>query len=159
MLVLLVLMGLGSLLFRTWWQVEKEMARAQEARQKGAYESAIIHYEKVILWKFPLDFYAREAREKIEKLGGISPFLGAYARDALAFSLSSTGEKLKGGLPDRFWSALMGVTLLIWTALAFLSINSVFDRDLKIKRGTHLLVFTLSFILFLSLWVYSLHRL
>lgn len=170
-LFLMVLSGILSLGIRAWWGSATELKDAERASIKKEYPSAIIHYEKVLLWNFPFLGYNNIAKTGIETIiRRVDPekksFIKAYARDTLAFATASTQGFSRNQtpfpgkiFPDPLWSALVGISFLAWMGLTFFLIAFLFDDKLNIPDKAFFLI-TLAILIFIFLfWIYSIHRL
>ncbi|MFH0786485.1 MAG: hypothetical protein V2B13_02605 [Pseudomonadota bacterium] len=170
-ILFMILFGILSLGGRVWWGSADELIQAETALGKKDYPSAVIHYEKVILWNFPFEGYSEKAVKGIETIQQMAQseknqLAERYAQDALAFAMTSIGKSpksqtnsIKTQIPNPFWSAMVGLSLLTWIGIAFLFIVSCFENNLKIankKKGVF--IFTL-LVIALSLWIFSINQL
>jgi len=167
----MIVLGIISLGGRVWWGSADELHQAESSLGKKDYPSAVIHYEKVILWNFPIGGYSEKAVKGIEAIrqkaqSEKNQTAEQYAKHALAFALASIGKlpnsqnnAVKVRVPPRFWSAMVGLSLLAWIGIIFFLIGFSFDKNMIIRRKTGL-IFALSLFAFVFfLWVYSIHQL
>ena len=168
-LIIFFFIGLGilSLGIRVWWGSVDELNQAELSLKQGDFPSAVIHYEKTILWNFPFFNYKGKAMKGINSIkqkaqNEKNQVVSRYAEDALTFAQSSIGisptnrpHLNKTPPPPRFWSAMVGLSLLTWIGIVFFLIGFSFDNhmDIRSKRG---FIFTLSlFVLVFFFWIYS----
>lgn len=170
-LLLMVLSGILSLGIRAWWGSATELKEAERALIKKEYFSAIIHYEKVLFWNFPIFGYKNMAETGIKTITQRvdtekRALITSYARDALAFASASTQGFSRDrtyfqgkGLPDPLWSAVVGISLLAWIGLTLFLIAFIFNDKLVIPNKTLFFITLTILVLVLFLWIYSMHRL
>jgi hypothetical protein len=167
----LIVLGIISLGGRVWWGSADELNQAEAALGKKDYPSAVLHYEKVILWNFPIWGYSEKAVKGIEAIrqkaqSEKNQIATQYAGDALAFARASTGKSPKNQIhsfkiqvPPRFWSAMVGISLLTWIGLVFFLIGFSFDENMFIRRKAGFISVLILFALVFFLWVYSIQQL
>lgn len=169
--ILFIIIGVLSIGFRAWWGSTVELYQAESALQKKEYPSSVIHYEKVILWNFPFFDYKNKAIKGIHIIqeraqAEDNQVVKQYAKDSLAFALASTeaSHKIKNHssttlIPNRFWSAIVGLSLLTWIGITFLLIVFSFDNNMSLRHKTKF-IFTLCILtFFLLLWILSIRQL
>jgi hypothetical protein len=170
-LLLVILLGIIALGGRVWWGSVDELNQAESTLKRKDFPAAVIHYEKVILWNFPIGGYSEKAEKGIEAIRQMAQseknqIAEQYANDALAFSLASIGKmpnnqnnSVKVPVPPRFWSAMVGLSLLAWIGIVFFLIGFSFDKNMIIQRKTGIIWGLSLFALVFFFWVYSIHQL
>lgn len=167
----MILLGIFSLVGRVWWGSVNELIKSEYAMGKKDYSKAVIHYEKAILWNFPFLDHKDKAIKGIQSIKEWAQvengqIVERYAEDSLAFALTSLGNSpepknnsFNTPTPSRFWSAMVGLSLLTWIGITFLFITSCFERNFHIinKKRFTLIFFLLGIVIFL--WIFSINRL
>jgi hypothetical protein len=155
-------MGVGFLGGRTWWGACSEIQHGRSALEKKEYISAILHYEKAILWKFPYPAYRREASEQIQFIQQLARhqnnvIVERYADQALSFSQDSTGNQARdSNLPNPLWSVIAGFSFLAWIGTIFLLIAYSFDQQLHLKNKKYFWILSTITLFMILLWLTSL---
>jgi hypothetical protein len=170
-ILFMIILGIISLGGRVWWGSADELDQAESAFKNKDYPSAIIHYEKVILWNFPFFDYKDKAMKGIQSIkekarAENNQVVKRYAEDSLAFALTSTGNSPRTpnnsgntSVPHRFWSAVVGISLLTWIGITFYLIGFFFDKNMSLRHKAGF-IFTLCILtLILLLWIFSIHQL
>lgn len=167
----MIVLGVLALGGRVWWGSADELTQAESALGQKDYPSAVIHYEKVILWNFPIWGYSEKAAKGIESIRQAAQsekiqIAERYAQDALAFAMASIGKlpsnqttSIKIQVPSRFWSAMVGLSLLTWIGVAFLFFITCFERNLKITNKKKFFIIVTLLAIFISLWIFSINQL
>jgi hypothetical protein len=162
-----------SLEVRGWWATTTEFDQAEKALNRGDKVAAVLHFEKVVLWDFPLFGYREKAISRMEMIKqkahvGKNTILERYAQDALAFASASADglhrgrgswQQLGASLPNHFWSWMVGVSLIAWIGITFYFIWFSFDKNMSLVHKKGFIVTFSILLLLVFFWIYSIQQL